>query len=128
MKLLNKNKRSFYYATYAGIASVKDDKGYDTGEHKVTYNKPQLLRGTFPTGSGEIASAVFGMYKDYDGVIILDSKQCPVTDTTILFINCTPQKDEQGNYLNDYVVKKVVPSPTKSNWYVAISTVGAKKV
>jgi hypothetical protein len=123
---MKRNKRTFYYALKNKIDSIQDESGYDTGEHRITYRNPVPLQGVVTGGSGEYERDVFGGVIDYDKMIVLDTLDCPIDEDTILFIDVKPKKDSNGDYLNDYVVKRCVT--TLNFTFIAISsTVGAKQ-
>lgn len=43
-------------------------------------------------------------------MIVLDDIACPIDETSILFVDVTPTKNANNDYVYDYIVKKVARS------------------
>ncbi len=43
-------------------------------------------------------------------MIVLDDITCPIDENSVLFVDKQPEKDDEGNLLFDYIVKKVARS------------------
>lgn len=109
MKCLERNKSPFYYALFKEYESITDEEGNETGEKKIIYHEPILAKGNI-SFDGEAHAERFGTSLQFDGVIALDDVNCTIDENTVLFINVEPKKGEDGEWLFDCIVSKVVPS------------------
>ena len=105
MKCLKRNQRVFYYAPF--LRKEKLEKGYG---YKPVYGDPVEMRGNISAGTGETSAEQFGNNIEYDKVIVLDDPHVPISESSILFIDLIPDKNDKGDYIYDYIVKKVAPS------------------
>jgi len=110
MKCLERNKVSFWYCQYSGKTAITDTSGNETGEYKVTYLTAVQCRGNISPAQGEAQVEQFGNSVDYDKVIIVDDKNSPINENTVLFVDKQPAYDSGGNPLFDYIVKRVAKS------------------
>ncbi len=110
MRCLERNKTEFYYSLLQGKEPLKDENGYDTGEYKLVYTLPIKMRASVSSSKGEAQVEQFGNALDYDKVIITDDIACPLDEHSVLCIDCTPDYDDEGNLIYDYIVKKVAKS------------------
>lgn len=110
MKCLERNKTVFWYCLYNGKTPITDADSNETGEYKVAYSTAVMCRGNVSPAQGEAQVEQFGNSIDYDKVIILEDKNCPITEDTVLFVDRQPTYDSQGNPLFDYIVKRVAKS------------------
>ena len=110
MRCLERNKTVFWYCLYNGKTPITDADGNETGEYKVAYSTAVMCRGNVSPAQGEAQVEQFGNSIDYDKVIILEDKTCPITEDTVLFVDRQPTYDSQGNPLFDYIVKRVAKS------------------
>ena len=112
MLTLHRNKTSFHYCLYQGKTELTDDDGMPTGEYVISYSDPVLMRANVSRATGNTNLEQFGNSLDYDKVIVTAEMNCPIDENSILFIDKSPAKDENGNYLYDfdYVVEKVAKS------------------
>lgn len=97
MKLLERNKKTIYYATVASVTARYDDYGNETGSPLVNYSTPisadMVLSGT----SGTEPFQPFGIGKSYSVVGITDDMNCGIDEQSILWI------DSSTSTPNDYV-------------------------
>ena len=105
MKLLKRNLTPFYYCLYTGKTPVTSGE-YETGESVVTYSEPVLMKGNISPASGQSQIEQFGNLEQYDKVIVVDDMDCPIDETSMLYVDVTP--GEGRTY--DYTVKKVAKS------------------
>lgn len=115
------NKRTYYYALYAGITEQVDSEGYFTGEKIVSYGNPIKDSANISPARGDAQVNSFGVLEDYDKVIVYGKThrtQMPkINEYSILWVDRMPELnpdgtlklDEKGNVLtpHDYIVKKV---------------------
>ena len=109
MRTLERNKQTFYYATYLGKKPLSED-GYMTGESVKTYSEPIKCLGNISPAKGSSQVEQFGTNVSYDKVIVLDNyADCTIDENSVLCVEKEPTyKDEQLVY--DYVVTKVAKS------------------
>ena len=103
MKCLARNKTSFYYALFSSRTRVGN--GY-----KPVYGEAVALSGNISPAKGNISVEQFGNNVEYDRVIVLDDPACPIDENSILFVDVQPTKNTDGDYIYDYIVKKVARS------------------
>ncbi len=110
MKIMERNKRTFWYCLYDRKEPIIDEDGNETGEEQIVYNPPQSLRANISAASGSSQVEQFGNLAGYDKVIVLDDTSCPIDENTVLFIDKEPEHGEDGTLLYDYRVKRVAKS------------------
>lgn len=103
MRCLKRNKRPFYFAPY-----LRKEKYGHT--YRLIYGDAVRLMGNISASKGTAETEQFGINLDYDKVIVLDDPECPIKENSILFINIEPNRNGEGDYIYDYIVKKVAPS------------------
>lgn len=103
MRLLDRNKRDFYYALYTGYGMLKDENNNITGERGATYSPPVLCSGNITPAKGNAYVAVFGVMLDYDRVIQIEG-ETEIDEKSVLWLDDLDTKKP-----NDYkVVRKAV--------------------
>jgi hypothetical protein len=110
MKVMERNKRTFWYCLYDRKEPIIDEDGNETGEEQIVYKPAQSLRANISAASGSSQVEQFGNLAGYDKVIVLDDTSCPIDENTVLFIDKEPEYGEDGNPLYDYRVKRVAKS------------------
>lgn len=110
MKVMERNKRTFWYCLYDRKEPIIDEDGNETGEEQIVYKPAQSLRANISAASGSSQVEQFGNLAGYDKVIVLDDISCPIDENTVLFIDKEPEYDEDGKPLYDYMVKRVAKS------------------
>ena len=126
MRCMTRNKSKFYYASYIGETEITDEYGNSTGEYILSYEKPVEMFGNVSAAQGEIQSRQFGESESYDKVIVLDDKDTPINEYSILWVDTLPLLNEDGSTEtpHDYVVKNVARSLNGVS--IAISKVDVK--
>lgn len=109
MKCMNRNKVKFFYALYEKKESIKDDYGNDTGEYEVIYSNPVEYFANISTAKGETQTRQFGENESYDRVIVFDNDAPPIDAYSILWIDITPQINEDGTLAVDKNGKIITP-------------------
>ena len=109
MRCMTRNKSKFYYASYIGETEVADEYGNSTGEYNLSYGNPIKIFGNVSAAQGEMQSRQFGESESYDKVIVLDDRNTPINEYSILWVDTLPHLNEDGstNTPHDYIVKKV---------------------
>ena len=110
MKVMERNKSTFYYMLYVRTENLEDAEGYETGEKKVVYDEAVSMRANISPATGQSNVEQFGNLENYDKVIVTDDLTCPIDENSVLFIDKSPVYDEEGNPLYDYTVKRVAKS------------------
>lgn len=110
MKVMERNKRTFWYCLYDHKEPIIDEDGNETSEEQTVYKPVQSLRANISAASGSSQVEQFGNLAGYDKVIVLDDTSCPIDESTVLFIDKEPEYGEGGNPLYDYMVKRVARS------------------
>ena len=112
MRTLLRNKTKFYYATYINDSEIIDDYGNSTGEYKITHSNPIELLGNISPANGEIQYQQFGESEKYDKVIVLDDRNVPLDEHSVLWVDTLPHLNADGTTATpyDYEVKKIARS------------------
>jgi len=145
MRTLKRNKQPFYYCLYknteipgssaiagkavAGISIVgdrdvsenriHDSYGNETGELIKAYDRPVQMYANISPASGLARTEQFGDLADYDKVIVIDDVNCPITESTVLFVDKEPEYSTVSTYedsgvetiLGSGLVEKTYPVP-----------------
>ena len=109
MRCLVRNKRTFYYASYMGETEIVDEYGNITGQYSVNYGNPVKTLGNVSAAQGEMQSRQFGESESYDKVIVLDDRNAPIDEHSVLWVDTLPHLNEDGSTDTpyDYTVKRV---------------------
>lgn len=116
MRALKRNKVKFYYAPF--VERQRSEKGYG---FRVIYGEAVAEMGNISPATGTTSVEQFGNNIDYDKVIVLDNPDTPIDESSILFLEIAPEKNTDGDYIYDYIVKKVARSLNSAS--IAISKV-----
>ena len=111
MKTLERNKQTFYYATYTSQAEIMDGDLH-TFESDPAYGAWTEFRANISPARGESSADVFGADVNYDKVIVTDDLTCPIDEHTVLAIDIEPNTRETVAVapVYDYVVTKKAKS------------------
>lgn len=118
MRTLNKNKQKMYYANLIDVLQEEyvdeDGNRYPTGEPKNIYSEPIESKGNIAMSGGEAEAQEFGLnLADYEAVLVVDKNTLPITETSLIWHNSEPTKDNEGytdEYSADYRIVKPSPS------------------
>ena len=120
MRSLLRNKVKFYYALYDKQNEITDEYGNKIGQYEIVYGKPVKLFGNISPSVGEIQNRQFGESESYDKVIVLDKRDIPIDEYSVLWVDTLPLLDDDGNLVlkedgtevtpHDYIVKKIARS------------------
>lgn len=111
MKGLKRNKRPFYYYLYKDRIPIIDEDGHRTGEYTLGYHPPVMVQGNISAGNGDAQVDLFGTGITYNKVIVLDTVDCPIDETTLLCVDIAPQPYNPLEVpVHDYIVKAVAKS------------------
>ena len=103
MRCLQRNKTPFYYAPF--VSRERVGNGY-----KPVYGDPVAMRGNISPATGSTSVEQFGNNVEYDKVIVIDDPNCPIDENSILFVEVEPTTNASGDYVYDYIVKRVARS------------------
>lgn len=110
MKIMERNKSTFYYLLYQSKERTTDEEGNETGEGRVIYGDPVAMRANVSAATGYAQTEQFGNFITYDKVIVTDDLSCPIDENSVLFIDKEPEFDANGNPKYDYTVRRVAKS------------------
>ena len=112
MRTLLRNKTKFYYASYIGATETLDEYGNCTGEYIISHSAPTEYFGNISPAKGEKQTQQFGESESYDKVIVLDDRNAPIDEHSILWVDTLPSLNEDGTTAtpHDYEVKAVARS------------------
>ena len=103
MRCLKRNEQTFYYALYLRTEKVFDANGYQTGSHAV-YRNPVKARANVSASQGTNVYAAqgasiteqYGVESKYKRVLVLENRDTPLNEESVLWVDTTPQLDENG--------------------------------
>ena len=126
MRSLTRNNSVFYYAKYENNNEIVDEYGNATGQYEVVYSNPVKMQGNVSSAKGEVQSQQFGESESYDKVIVLDDRNVPIDEHSILWVDTLPTLNEDGTTEapHDYIVKQVARSLNSVS--IAISKVNVR--
>lgn len=112
MRILNRNKVRIYYANYLYNFPLTDENGRRTGEYQVLYSSPTEVSANVSAARGEVTTRQFGEDTSYDRIIVLDSPELPIKETSVFWIDTSPVIADDGTTStpHDYIVKQVAVS------------------
>lgn len=114
MRMCHRNIQHFWYAPYD--STVEDEYGNHVSSY-ATYGAVVETYGNISAARGEVAARQFGDIENYDKVIVVDDRDTPIDEYTVLWIDTdAPVTDldgkpqiVNGKYVTpwDYVVVRV---------------------
>ena len=112
MRDLRRNKKPIYYCLLQEVqAPIYDEYGNENGEQYAVYSAPTAADYNVSPATGQSNTEQFGDLDDYDKVIVTCDMNCPITESSVLFIDKEPDTDDSdGNPKYDYIVKRVAKS------------------
>lgn len=120
MRCMNINQSKMYYSSYESKNPVTDDYGNRTGEYEPVYGKPQEFYAYVSPEKGEVLARRYGETTPYDRVLVLDNQAPIINEQSRLWVDITPELDNEGNLSldesgevitpHDFIVKKVSKS------------------
>ena len=107
MRDLKRNRQTFYYALYQGNENVVDSNGHKTGERRVSYSEPVKMHANVSPANGYANTAIFGKDLQYTKTIVTCEMECPITETSVLWIDKEPYDGQDNLVPYDYTVTQV---------------------
>lgn len=102
MRCASRNRIPLWYATFEGTQATHDEYGNENGE-EVIYSDPVRLLANVSAARNVDTADVFGIDINYDRVIVIPGRSCPIAETSVLWVDHSPE----GNQPFDHVVARV---------------------
>ena len=110
MRIMERNKRRFWYLLFDQTEVVADEYGNETDPVAV-YKDAAEMRANVSAATGASQVEQFGSLTGYDKVIVTDDMTCPIDENSVLFLDKRPEYgEEDGQPLYDYMVRRVAKS------------------
>lgn len=106
MKTLKRNQRQFWYC----LQNESEEMTDEYGNPSIGYDEPVQMKANVSEATGYAQMQQFGIIDDYNKVIVTDDMNCPITESSVLFIDKEPEHDSSGQPLYDYIVKRISKS------------------
>lgn len=117
MRNAKRNMQPYWYALYNGKTPDYDEYGNEIG-WIINYGPPVKAYGNISPSGGEAVVRQFGIDDGYDRVIVTQDRDTPINEQAVLWIDVTPELDENGGLAVDdetgavltpwnYIVRKV---------------------
>ena len=110
MRVLNRNKKKFWYCLFQESQYTTDADGYMTSDKRNIYSEAAYLLANVSPATGYSQTEQFGNLESYDKVIVTDWMDCPIDENTVLFVDKEPEYNTLGDPMYDYVVRRVAKS------------------
>lgn len=107
MRCLEKNKQTIYYSLYSGITPNIDDDGFRTGTYSETYSSPVSALFNVSAARGESEIEKFGSDLAYSKTMVTCDMDCPITETSHLWVDITPSNNTPFNYVVVRVARSI---------------------
>ena len=111
MRTMTRNRRTFYYADLLRVTMSQDTDG-NYVEDTMTYSDPVEWNAPITAANGQAETQIFGVNEPYDKVITLNKGEDFLKIGSILWVDTSPDLDEQGKATKpyDYIVVKTAES------------------
>ena len=111
MRTLKRNHITVFYSLLTGSADAVDSFGNYTGETELTFADPVCYKKfSFGPRRGVVTQEPFGLADDYVQPLVTTDMNCPVTDSTRLWIGTCPYDSNGVLQPHTHVVEAVIPS------------------
>ena len=90
MRELEINKQTIYYAAYLSNVNAVNGSGQKTGEKQKTYSTPVAFRINVSSARGNADRDIFGINCNYTHTMSTADLDCPITETSVLWVGITP--------------------------------------
>lgn len=117
MRMMNKNKRTLYYALQDREVPIyeTDDDGdiryievdgqqipVETGETELGYSEPIKMLANISFESNETTAQEFGVdVSDYDAIVVFRKGEYPITETSRIWFESTPRYKDVSETIVD---------------------------
>lgn len=108
MRGMEQNKQSFWYALYERSEPILDEYGNEVGL-KPVYGSPIKSSGNISIARGSTETGQFGAIAVYAKTINPMPIDCPIDESSVLWVDNVPAVMEDGKTVTpyDYVVTRV---------------------
>jgi len=102
MRMLDKNKRTMWYALYESMTTATDANGDETGDPVVNYSVPVEFEAVlspgrgYSGGAGTTSQNIYGIDIDAERRIVTDDLDIPIDETSLIYLH-TPQTLQNGH-------------------------------
>ena len=121
MRILQRSIKTIYYRLYSSAAAITTTDEWnntvETGEYTLSYGNPVEMQASVSTASGASITEQFGNLDNYDKVVVTSDMNCPITESSVLYIDVAPTQSNGVWSPHDYVVRRIA----KSTNYIAIA-------
>ena len=90
------NQQKIYYALYLGKREAQNQDALYTGDLVDIYDSPVEVMASVSAARGTSDIDLFGININYTHTVIVDHEDCPITETSRLWIGRDPNKDEHN--------------------------------
>ena len=90
MRVVQRDKRTVWYAFYNGVTEIINSDGEYTGEYEVNYTTPVKARMNVSGGRGAADVAMFGFDSRYARSIVTEDLTTPFNTETVFWIETDP--------------------------------------
>ena len=107
------NMQRIFYALYQGKTDIRDERGNLTGETELSYSTPVFYYINVSAARGTAEVEQFGINANYTKTMVTTDMNCPITETSRLWVGCKPTKIVDGQEVavpHNYVVVSVAKS------------------
>ena len=94
MRSLQRNKQTIYYALYQRSQETIDSDGLRTGQYEPSYSDPVEYKINVSAARGTAGVEMFGIDTDYSRTMETCDLNCPISETSVLWIGKTPSGDD----------------------------------
>lgn len=95
MRNLQRNTRKVWVSLYSSKAKQMIS-GKWTGEWVITRSNPFPVYASLSAARGQASDELFGVSSNYSRTLIIDYPNTGITDTSVLWVNNTPEFDANG--------------------------------
>lgn len=107
MRDLKRNQIKITYRLFLGQREIVDALGCGTGEYEAAYGEETELLISVSANKGDYSIQQFGDLLDYDRTMIVSDVNCPIDESTRVYIGGEP-----------YIVKAVARSLNTSQYAI----------
>lgn len=118
MRCMNRNKVTIFYCLYEKDIPLRDTDGNLTGEKYSGYGKPIALRCNVSPAKGNAQVEQFGNLNSYDKVIVTEDVNCPIDESSVLFVD-KPVEYTEDSPVYDYKVDRVAKSKNSISYAIS---------
>lgn len=86
MRDLRRNMQTIAYRLFLGTAELMDEYENPNGSYKPLYSEKITMRISVSPNKGDYSVQQFGNHLDYDRTMITSNTDCPISETTRVYI------------------------------------------